>query len=315
MALDTLLAWAVIAGLAAVAISTPERWRLLLLLVAINYLAVRQTAEWDLMQTQLTPRQTAAASMPPAAYFTTGHGERDPAGADRLGYSTIASLLAEQHFRIAPLDFSQRSDVPPDATVVIVAGPKIDFLAPEVNALKRYAAGGGSVLFLVDPVADLKRYITESGSVLFMIDPEKNSDNPELTRVSALIREWGVDLGNDIVVDLSGMGEFLGTDASVPVAARYPSHPITDQFSILTAYPVARSVTPLASEGTSPSAQALVETSERSWAETDVSQLTSIGEVSMDQSNGDRQGPSTPAVAVSAADGAGAEARLVVMGD
>ena len=312
--METFLAWAVIAGLAAVVIFTRERWRLLVLLAAINYLAFGQTAGWNLTgrNEPSSAPQAATGSAARKAYFTIGHGERDVTGADRLGYSTIASLLREQGIAIETLDFSQRSDVPPDASVVIVAGPKIDYLLPEVDAVKKYVAGGGSVLFLIDPVADLKRYITESGSVLFMIDPDKKTDNPELTRIAALANEWGVALGNDIVVDLSGMGEFLGTDASVPVVARYPPHPITENFTVLTAYPVARSVTPVPGVGAASSVQPLVETGERTWAETDVSQLTRIGEVSMDQSKGDRQGPITLAVAVSQP---GSASRVVVMGD
>ena len=51
-----------------------------------------------------------------------------------------------------------------------------------------------------------------------------------------------MDVGNDIVVDASGMGRLIGTDASVPVVATYPPHPITERFSLLTAFPLARSV-------------------------------------------------------------------------
>ena len=40
-----------------------------------------------------------------------------------------------------------------------------------------------------------------------------------------------MDVGNNIVVDASGMGRLIGTDASVPVAANYPSHPITERFN------------------------------------------------------------------------------------
>ena len=64
------------------------------------------------------------------------------------------------------------------------------------------------------------------------------------TSLIALAHDWGMDVGNNIVVDASGMGRLIGTDASVPVASSYPSHPITERFNVLTAYPLARSVTP-----------------------------------------------------------------------
>jgi hypothetical protein len=70
-------------------------------------------------------------------------------------------------------------------------------------------------------------------------------------------------VGNNIVVDASGMGRLIGTDASVPVAASYPSHPITQRFTLLTAYPLARSATPVSGGVNGRIAQAFVESGER----------------------------------------------------
>ncbi|HEX5375928.1 MAG TPA: hypothetical protein VFW48_07195, partial [Solirubrobacterales bacterium] len=91
-----------------------------------------------------------------------------------------------------------------------------------------------------------------------------------------------------------------GADASVPVAAKYDSHPITERFNLLTAYPLARSVTPATGGGSGKFAQALVETSASSWAETDIKRLTTTGEVKRDVDQGDKPGPITLAAAVSA---------------
>ena len=46
---------------------------------------------------------------------------------------------------------AQQQEVPADATVLIVAGPTADSLAPEVEILKAYLARGGKVFFLLDP--------------------------------------------------------------------------------------------------------------------------------------------------------------------
>ena len=75
-----------------------------------------------------------------------------------------------------------------------------------------------------------------------MLDPPDRADAPALTNLAALLKDWGIEIGNNVVVDVSGMGQLLGTDVSVPVAAKYESHPITDRFNLLTAYPLARSV-------------------------------------------------------------------------
>jgi ABC-type uncharacterized transport system involved in gliding motility auxiliary subunit len=134
-----------------------------------------------------------------------------------------------------------------------------------------------------------------------MVDPPDKADSPPLTNLIALIEEWGVQLGNDIVVDVSGMGQLLGTGPEVPVAATYPPHAITEGFTFVTAYPTARSVTPMPGAGPDkPVAQAFVQTSPRSWAEADIKGLIATGEVAMDAAKGDKQGPVSLAVAVSA---------------
>ncbi len=117
---------------------------------------------------------------------------------------------------------AQQKSVPDDASVLVVAGPKTDFFPAEVDMLKKYLAKGGKIMLLLDP-------------------PDR-SDSPPLTNLIALAKDWGIDVGTNIVVDVSGMGQLLGTDVSVPVAAKYETHPITDRFNLLTAYPLARSV-------------------------------------------------------------------------
>jgi len=211
-------------------------------------------------------------------YFTQGHGERDSAGSDRLGYSTVTAALGKDNFTVDKLVLAQQKDVPADATVIVVAGPKTDFLTPEIDAIKRFIAKGGKLFVMLDP-------------------PDANgADVPNLR---GLLKEWSIEFGNDVVVDASGMGQLFGGDASVPVAASYPAHPITDNFRVMTAFPLARSVK--ASEGNTSgkTPQMLVETSAQSWAETDLKSLAS-GRVEFNGDAGDKQGPIALGAAVSA---------------
>ena len=135
-----------------------------------------------------------------------------------------------------------------------------------------------------------------------------------------MVREQGAELGNDVVVDTSPMGRFLGTDASVPVAVSYPSHPITKGLTSLTAYPMARSVTPVSREGST--ASSIIKTSDQTWSETDIKQL-GAGHLSMYPGRGDRPGPvslgvavsSPPAVPTSGDDSRSRETRIVAVGD
>jgi ABC-type uncharacterized transport system involved in gliding motility auxiliary subunit len=93
------------------------------------------------------------------------------------------------------------------------------------------------------------------------------------------------------------MGRLLGTDESVPVAASYPPHPITDNFNLMTAYPLARSMTPIEGGTNGRTAQRLVETSRNSWGETNLKTLT--GGVPAKREDDDKQGPVSLAAAVS----------------
>jgi hypothetical protein len=96
------------------------------------------------------------------------------------------------------------------------------------------------------------------------------------------------------------MGKLLGASEAMPVAAGYPSHPITDRFNVMTFFPFSRSVTPVSGGVNGHTSQPVVQTSDRSWAEANLKSLVS-GEVKMDPKEGDKMGPITVAAAVSAA--------------
>lgn len=214
-------------------------------------------------------------------YFTAGHGERDIVSAERGGYGNIKTALERENYLVDKVVLVQAGAVPGDAAALVVAGPKTDLLQPEIDAIKAYLDTGGKLLLMIDP-------------------PEKAAD-PDLANLHALARDWAMDIGRNIVVDASGIGRLIGTDASVPVAASYPGHPITDRFAVLTAYPLARSVTPVEGGVGGRSAQSFVTTGERSWAEADIEGLMKTGEVAMDEAKGDKPGPVSIAATVTAA--------------
>jgi ABC-type uncharacterized transport system involved in gliding motility auxiliary subunit len=217
-------------------------------------------------------------------YFTQGHGEHDTASSERTGYKAIGDSLGRENYAVDKAVLAQQGAVPDDATVVIVAGPRIDFFPPEIDALKKY--------------------LEKSGKLLLELDPPDTPDSPPLTNLIALVHDWGSDVGNNIVVDVSGMGRMLGTDASVPVVTSYPPHPITERFNFITAFPLARSVTPVMGGVNGHVAQTILETGPRSWAESDIRSLLTQGKVSLDESTGDKKGPISIGTAVSAASSA-----------
>ena len=56
--------------------------------------------------------------------------------------------------------------------------------------------------------------------------------DPGLPLLTQFLTDWGINAGDDIVLDASGMGQLIGTnDASVPVVPPpYPAHAITRSF-------------------------------------------------------------------------------------
>ena len=150
------------------------------------------------------------------------------------------------------------------------------FMVPEEQSLVRQMVGTG----------DIPGVVVGAG-----LDPPADGA-PATPVLDALLRTWDFEMGKDVVVDASGMGQILGTDASVPLVATYPNHPITDKFDRLTAFPLARSVTPILPASNGRAAIGFLQTSQRSWAEADQAQIKA-GAVELNPDKGDKAGPVT----------------------
>ena len=140
-------------------------------------------------------------------YFTQGHGEKDTASSRPDG------LQRHQRRRWAPTTtastswcWRRRSDVPADATVVVVAGPRTDFLQPEIDALKKYVAQGRQGAGAARSAGQSRRSGAAAPGRL-----------PAASGASTSAR--------DVVLDASGIGQLLGTDASVPVGGQLSGAP------------------------------------------------------------------------------------------
>ncbi len=175
-------------------------------------------------------------------YFLTGHGE--PALDDEAdeGFARARDLIGNEGLSVETLELVGRSDVPEDASAVVVAGPAAALLPNEVEAIKAWLDRGGRALFLLEP------------------------GRPHgLERV---LKPYGVAVGDDLILDDNPAARALGLGADAPVVQSYETHPITRVMGkSFTLFYRARSVTPRVGLANL-SVTTLIQTSPSSWAET-----------------------------------------------
>jgi ABC-type uncharacterized transport system involved in gliding motility auxiliary subunit len=175
-----------------------------------------------------------------------GEGERSGEDSGERGFSGVKSSLTKSLYDVKNVLLMREKTVPADCTVLLVAGPEKDLL--------------------LDTAAAIRDFVKKGGKAFVMVEAELKEPYPNLV---ALLKDWNIEAGSDVVVDVSGMGQLLGLSELAPLAMDYPYHAITQNFRLSTVFGAARSVQ--AGKGTveGVSAQDLVKTSERSWAETD----------------------------------------------
>ncbi len=223
-------------------------------------------------------------------YVLKGHGEHEVTNTDRPGFSEAKAAMERANYEVKELVLVRETKIPDDAALIIVAGPKNDLLPAELEALDAYIARGGKVFFMVDP---------------FQAEGFKK-----------FLAKYGITLGEDLVIDR--LSRAFGGDFVVPAIFQYEPHPITKDFgSVLTFFPLTRSVDVQSKPPKGVSAQVLAKSGPGSWGETSRAELDS-GAVSQDAK--DRPGP-VPVAAVATADAPkppegkeNVKARIVVFG-
>lgn len=178
----------------------------------------------------------------PVVYFLQGHGERSPDDFDRhAGYSRIAARLRDQNLDVERLDLGESKAVPNRCALLVVAGPAKEFAPFEIVLLRDYLDRKGRMLFLLD--ARVK------------------------TGLEPLLEEWGVRLGDDVVVDETRT--LSGRELHVTA---YPAHAITSPLADLASvFFLPRAVRILAGEAGAdkPAVAPLATCSAMGWAEFD----------------------------------------------
>jgi ABC-type uncharacterized transport system involved in gliding motility auxiliary subunit len=180
-------------------------------------------------------------------YFTKGHGEPalDGPQTDKTGFSALSQELKAYNYQTEALELFLAPGVPADCSLLIIAGPQIDLFDREETAIKEYLSRGGKLLVFYPAFTNTPR-------------------------LSALLKNFGVVVHNDAVIDK--MGRMFGGDVLMPIISAYEQHQITKTFRVATFFPVCRTFD-LKPGVAGVTQQALAKTNPGAFGETDLAAI------------------------------------------
>jgi len=155
-------------------------------------------------------------------YFLQGHGElpleenrtavamgaRSTQGAE---LEWLREQLDRHRMKVVPLVLSQRGRVPADASVVVIAAPKVDLAPVEREALQTYLDAGGRAMFLLNP---------DQATVGEQV-------RTTLTNFGELLEQYGIEIPPQMIVMPLQPDKTGGTPYTVPAVPK--EHRITSQ--------------------------------------------------------------------------------------
>ena len=158
--------------------------------------------------------------------FTSGFGEASTTEAQAgEGFGNAKDLTEKNNYKTKVVPMIPKPDIPMDCTILVVAGPKRDYLQPAVDAIKGYVENGGRALILLDPPLKFRSEIDDNAALIAVLD------------------SWGVKMDKDLVLDLSGVGQLFGLGPEFPIVTKYGDHAIVSVMKELpTGFPIARSL-------------------------------------------------------------------------
>ncbi len=211
-----------------------------------------------------------------------GHGERRFDGRANHDLGGFGEELRQKGYHLQPLNLADTPEIPENIAVLVIAGPRVDYRADEVARISGYIEGGGNLLWLLEP------------EPLHGLDP--------------LLRQLGLSLLPGTVVDANASALDL-KDPAMALVPRYPDHPVTRGFALVTLYPHAAALEHTDKDGPWQSTP-LLSTLPQSWNESGPLR----GEVTRDENKGERPGPLSIGIALDRTLG-DRQQRILVIGD
>lgn len=217
----------------------------------------------------------------PLVWITTGHGEKTLEEDEVEGLSGLKKAFEQENMRVESAALLEHSEVPQEVQAIVIPGPMRQLVEQETQLLQSYLDGGGRLLALLDPLQE--------------------------TGLEGLLSRWGIEVGQNIVVDPARQLPFVS--AANLFVTTYTQHPVVEHMeTLMTLFPLARSVRAAANPSTDLTITPLALTSDQGWGETTTQETTFTFNEGVDL-----KGPVSIAAAVERA--TSPLARLVVIGD
>ncbi|MBL4869152.1 MAG: GldG family protein [Pseudomonadales bacterium] len=213
-------------------------------------------SEYSLTEEQVINALVKVTREQRQVYFLTGHGEYSISNEENLGLSIFAKTLEANNMNSKSLMLGIEKKIPDDCDVLIIAGPHTELTQTEQTLINDYLNKGGDALFLIEHT-----FVTTPDKPL---TSEQENKNPSL---NAILNQWGINIGTDIVVDLSS---HVGKDVGSPATNNYLAHKAITAGLDYTFYVRPRSISVLDERRPTIKLAPIVlsSTKESSWAET-----------------------------------------------
>ncbi len=171
--------------------------------------------------------------------FVGGHGERSIDRQANHDLSIWSGQLAKRGLKTRSLALGGNNAIPQNTSVLVVAGPRVNFLPGEIRQIEQYLARGGNLLWLADP--------------------------GPLNGLERIAETLGVEFQRGMVVDPTSQS-LTGASANFIVALRYGSHPAVQGFDLTTVFPEVTGITVQPPKGWEQ--KTVVDTAPTAWIET-----------------------------------------------
>lgn len=155
--------------------------------------------------------------------FVEGHGERNAFNEANHDLSEWVKQLFNQGYKVQPINLGETQAIPDNTSILIIAGPRIDYLPGELELIINYVNAGGNLLWLQDP-----------GS---------------LHKLDSLADQLSIQFYPGAVIDYAG--QLIGINdptISLVTGSLYAPHAVTENFEFTTLFPMAGAIEILESD-------------------------------------------------------------------